>query len=104
MLIEYLAVAGLVEREGTQLRATKGEPAALEPVNGGRLEKEEVPPTREPATIQAPIFAAPPTQNRIEFAVTISVNMAEMAGWDAARISAFFAGLAQVLAARGRED
>lgn len=102
LLIEYLVVAGLVERDGNMLRATKGE-SVVDPANGG-LEKEERRAVRQPVTTLPPSSTPSATQNRVEFAVKISVDMAEMAGWEAARISAFFAGLAQLLAARGKEE
>jgi hypothetical protein len=42
---------------------------------------------------------------RVQLHVNIDVSMDEMAGWTPDRISAFFAGLAQVLAAKkGTEE
>ena len=40
----------------------------------------------------------------VQFDFSIRVGMAEIAGWSAERIAAFFAGLAQVIAARGKAE
>jgi hypothetical protein len=37
----------------------------------------------------------------VQFHVSVKVDMAEFAGWSADRITAFFGGIAQVLAAKG---
>jgi hypothetical protein len=36
----------------------------------------------------------------VQFGVNVSVDMAEMAGWEPARIAAFFSGIAEVLSAK----
>jgi hypothetical protein len=43
-----------------------------------------------------------PAMEGINFQVSLKVTMAEIAGWEPDRITAFFAGLAQVIAAKGR--
>jgi hypothetical protein len=102
LLIEYLVAAGLVEREGTQLRASRqGHQAATEsqppaPPNADPLPREI--PQRSAAV--AASFSAP-TEGTVQFHVSVRVDMAEMAGWQPERIAAFFAGIAQVLAAKG---
>ena len=37
----------------------------------------------------------------MQFNVSVKVNMQEFAGWQAERVTAFFNGIAQVLAAKG---
>jgi hypothetical protein len=45
------------------------------------------------------------TEGAVQFHVAIRVSMQEMSGWTPDRITAFFAGLAQVLAAKkGTEE
>lgn len=41
------------------------------------------------------------TAGGVQFQVNVNVDMSEFAGWSADRISAFFSGIAQVLAAKG---
>ena len=41
------------------------------------------------------------TEGTIQFHVSVRVDMTEFAGWKADRITAFFGGIAQVLAAKG---
>ena len=42
-----------------------------------------------------------PTEGTVQFHVSVKVDMAEFAGWEPARITSFFGGIAQVLAAKG---
>jgi hypothetical protein len=56
--------------------------------------------------VSSALSVAAPTNGVVQFHVSVRVDMAEFAGWEAERISAFFAGIAQVLAAKGssKED
>jgi hypothetical protein len=100
MLIEYLVAVGLVERDGTLLRATKGE-ANPEVEREERPMRESIAATSPPST-NAPLFAS--AHNRVAFTITVDVDMTELATWDPQRITAFFGGIAQVLAARGKQE
>lgn len=102
LLLDYLEAAGLVQRDGNLIRLAQTGVAAA---TGGGMEKPPAPLPRvggeTPATLEQPIFAQP-TQGVVQFQVNVKVNMAELAGWEADRITAFFAGIAQVLAAKRR--
>ena len=43
-----------------------------------------------------------PTEGVVQFHISVKVDMAEFADWSPERITAFFAGIAQVLAAKGK--
>lgn len=65
------------------------------------------PEPREPAVVAAPPMHAPsrpPATNGVNFSVDISIDTTQIATWSADRITAFFAGLAQVIAAKGESE
>lgn len=95
MLIDYLDASGLLRRENGQLIAIRRE--------------QPQPPTPEPAvelkaspvTPGAPVIGTPAASpGNISFQVSVDVNMADLAGWPADRITAFFTGVAAVIAAQ----
>ncbi len=101
LLISYMETAGLVEREGTLIKKT---------ATAGAVVPEPAPQVPAAvATAQPPAGATvgvSSTYNRakgpgVQFQINVDVDMKEMAGWSADRISAFFAGVAQVLTAKG---
>jgi hypothetical protein len=100
MLIDYCEAAGILARANGQLTAAvvSETPPSLE-----SLEHLVVPAREEnSAPTQA---AAPPARpasgdGGVNFSVAVDVSMAEMKDWSAERIAAFFAGIAQVLAAK----
>jgi len=101
-LIEYMLAAGLVQRDGGQLRIVRQ--AAIPAAGDASPPKVESPKAGVPD---------PETKNRIvntsfsktaegavHFNVSVRVEMAEFAGWQSDRISAFFSGIAEVLKAK----
>lgn len=63
------------------------------------------PPARKPQETTTPPISAPPGgRGGVQFSVNVNVSMDEVARWSPERISAFFGGLAQVLAAQKGED
>jgi hypothetical protein len=108
-LIDYAVASGAVRRDGNQL--SLGEEAdGAAPGTVAQAREDLMPEQREPRD-EAPR----PTRSvstgfltaggRVQLHVNIDVSMDEMAGWTPDRISAFFAGLAQVLAAKkGTEE
>lgn len=98
-IIEYLAAAKLVLKDGTMIR--KG-PLAATMSRGNEEEPKMTPPQgeqkREPVTPPPATGLTP----GISFDVSIRVDMREMAGWSKDRIEAFFQGIAAVLAAKGQ--
>jgi hypothetical protein len=97
LLVEYMVITGLLERDGTQLKPSKLE--IIEEKGTGTGDQRAASDGRIPLPNQRPSTSP----NRIELDVRISVDMSEMAGWEPARITAFFSGLAQVLAAKGKD-
>ncbi len=45
-----------------------------------------------------------PQEGVVQFHVTVNVSMKQLAGWAPDRITAFFGGVAQVLAAKGADN
>jgi hypothetical protein len=103
-LLEYLEVAGLITSENGDIRLMKtastpadkpGEDGAPPKPSEGRDRENPAPRSSTPYSLSQP------TNGVVQFHVSVKVDMTEFAGWDAERISAFFAGIAQVLAAKG---
>ena len=106
LLLDYLETSGLISRDGGVITlgpeanggAGRGGPRPVEGrETAPKQERRESPPGATGAPL--PTFGA--GQGGVQFRIDVSVDMAEMAGWDADRIAAFFAGVAQVLAAKG---
>jgi hypothetical protein len=106
-LLEYLDEAGLIAIEGDQLRrpkqsATEGPPEDRreslhnnQPADARRDESRHSPLTTSFSSSGAGI---------VQFNVSVKVDMNELSGWEPSRIAAFFAGIAQVLAAKGQAE
>lgn len=100
-IIEYLIVADLVRREGANIAlgsrtSPVSEVAVAETTNKGTRDTEP----RPSAPMVQTVFSQAP-EGKVQFYVNINVDMAEISRWSPDRIAAFFAGLAQVLAAKG---
>ncbi len=99
-LIDYLETANLVKRENGSVRLVGGDGTTTAPA------PTDAQPTREnePSSAgRSPTLAtsfAQATQGIINFHVDVRIDMAEFSDWSADRISAFFSGVAQVLAAK----
>jgi hypothetical protein len=103
ILIEYLAAAGVVERENGQIRLSRNAdltPPAKQP-EVGRVEPAQQPetPALNPALSTGFIQPRPGAMN---FHIDVSVDLSEIAEWSADRITAFFSGVAMVLHAKGQ--
>lgn len=95
ILVDYLVSGGVVEREGDKLKLRKNiETTPPQPSAPGPAPKEVAKPQVTTAFAQA-------AEGRVAFNVSVIVDMAEFAGWQPDRITAFFGGIAQVLAAKG---
>jgi len=105
MLVEFLAITGNVINENGEIRIIR------EVVDGDSKMSPPVArpsPTAEQVTgiVYKNIQEMPATQSlaasvgAINFELKVNVNMAELSGWSADRITAFFNGVAQVLAAK----
>lgn len=105
MLLDYCEVAGLVRRENGQLSATNSSPQpAPSPARNDPIPAApsvSTAPERKPSAFGG---AMSPAEGGINFQVSIQVDLAEMKGWSADRIAAFFSGMAQVLAAQEKKE
>jgi hypothetical protein len=108
MLLDYGEAAGLIQRENGIVKINKSAAQAASP--------PEQQPTAQPAATDQPKPQGAPraglagalfpssADGMVQFHISVRVNMAEFAGWQPDRISSFFAGIAQVLAARGKSE
>jgi hypothetical protein len=103
LLIDYLEASGIVRRDGGSLR----EGNRTESTDEARSETAQAAATMNPEPRETRASAvstafAQPTEGVVQFHVSVRVDMAEFASWKAERITAFFGGIAQVLAAKGQ--
>jgi hypothetical protein len=101
-LLEYLKQADLIAIEGDQIKLQKSTAPAEEPSGGAKSATHDHPAEkthRKESSVNT-AFAAT-TAGSIQFDISVRVDTAEFANWQPSRISAFFAGIAQVLAAKG---
>lgn len=109
VILAYLHTAGLIVRENGSIRLSRENGAGTtEPEKGGTTERsamptDDAPRPARPANVNTS-FSAAPTEGVIQFHVSVRVDMSEFKGWKEERIAAFFAGIAQVLAAKGRVE
>jgi hypothetical protein len=106
-LLDYLGSAGLIEWDGNQVR--KG--AASMPATtstGPSTDIVQTPSNPPPSAQESPKRTAPTffgtTEGAVNFNVSVRVDMGEFASWKPERITAFFGGMAQVLAAKADVD
>lgn len=103
LVLNYMEISGLVERDGDRLRAAKNI-AQIERSEPKTIELIEAPKVKEVEAITVTSTASSqPKEGVIQMQVNVNVSMSDLAGWSADRISAFFAGIAQVLTAKGVE-
>jgi hypothetical protein len=107
VLLDYLQAAGLVERDGSQIRVRQ------EGAVAANVRAEAPPPAvserRDPPMVPALNSSVTTAFNQAtagtcQFAVTVKVDMTEFATWTPDRIAAFFKGIAQVLAAKANVE
>jgi hypothetical protein len=98
ILLDYLQVAGLIDREGGQIMLPRNgsAPAQTPPGSAGVASRPMEPDLKGSA---ATVFSRT-TEGAVHFNVSVKVDMKELEGWKPERIAAFFNGIAQVLAAK----
>jgi hypothetical protein len=108
-LIDYLTEAGLVVDDGGQLRL--GQPGEDQAASNGNGYGADIAPRNAPNEPDTGSRAQPmvtsfasPTAGVVKFNISVNVDMTEFAGWSPERITAFFSGVAQVLAAKGKME
>lgn len=101
VLLDYLEISGLTTFENGILRISQAIPSLSPSVAETIPPQEKVDIFLSPAREKA--APTPPTipSSGVSFNIDLKVDMAEFSQWPADRISAFFAGIAQVLAAKG---
>jgi hypothetical protein len=106
VILDYMAVAGLVRRDGGVIRSGASLPLEESPTKVEApmqmTEEEPVRETRRAPSIATAFSQAP--EGVLRFNVDVSVDMKEFATWQPDRISAFWAGIAQVLAAKAKVE
>jgi hypothetical protein len=109
MLLEYGAAVGLFTRESGMLTLNQQAASAAQSQDQEEEPTNPPPPTVTPPTPapQSPLAGAmfaPNANGAVQFNFSVHVNQTELATWTADRIAAFFSGIAQVLAARGKAE
>lgn len=108
LLLDFLSTAGLIRREADRVEegptATEGEPmprAEAVGASADRASDTDAPAPRE--ATRAPTVATSFSQvpeGVLRFHVEVNVDLRDFANWRPDRIAAFWAGIAQVLAAK----
>jgi hypothetical protein len=110
-ILAYLAQSGLVRKEGDSYRdggAILQEEPAMRNEPSARAEDEEARPAqrevsgRGGSSLSTAFSQAP--EGVLRFNVDVSVDMKEFATWQPDRITAFWSGIAQVLAAKANVE
>ncbi len=102
IVLDYMEVAGLIVRDNGQIRFAASRPSEM-PAATPKAEAEpklEHRPTDQGKATPVSTSFSQPTEGQVQFNVSVRVSMVEFAGWDADRITAFFNGIAEVLAAK----
>ena len=97
LLLEYLATAGLIQRENGQVKLGPrrvGEPQVTQPPPSD--------PSKGTPKTSGVTGGMAPGDGTINYHIDIQVSIAEMHSWQPDRIAAFFAGMAQVIAAKAQ--
>lgn len=105
-LIDLCEAAGVIERANGQLTAISvSADQEIKPAS----ETIRPPPEPDPSPGPAPAFRstisnpAGPREGAISLDIGIQVDLAEMRDWSPDRITAFFGGIAQILAAKNKD-
>lgn len=105
-LLQYLTVAGVIRREGDTIREgtsvyePEGEMANPRTDTTTQTAKEIVPTKESPRTPAISTAFSQVPEGVLRIAVDVNVDLREFSTWRPDRISAFWAGIAQVLAAK----
>jgi hypothetical protein len=101
MLLEWLELGGVIQRDGGQVKQVgKGSPS-VGPVEVPQARPEErVPEIPARSNRVNTSYGGQSPDGGVDFHVDVHVDMAEIGGWHPDRITAFFRGLALVLTAK----
>jgi hypothetical protein len=104
LLLEYMDATGVITRDGGVVRLAKSTSASNSPEQekespaDATASQQQAPAPQQRAAVSTMFSAAP--EGVVQFNISIRVDMGELATWKPDRITAFFAGMAQVLAAK----
>lgn len=105
MILEYLDAAGMVNRANGVVTAVKGRQPVSSSVAAAESSEKALATDDESAVPSARSAVATnfaqTKQGAVNFEISVHIDMTEFAGWQPARIAAFFNGIAQVLSAKG---
>jgi hypothetical protein len=96
LILDFMESSGVIQRDNGVVRLARQNPQGITPAP----EREAETPQKEKSSAIATSFLQP-AQGVVNFHVDVKINMDEFANWPADRIASFFAGIAQVLAAKG---
>ena len=104
VLLDYSIAAGLAQREGDQVKQARPEfgqaPDSLS--LGDKIKEAETSPQPKKEAVTTAFAQSP--EGAISFHISVRVNMEELSTWEPTRISSFFAGIAQMLAAKAKVE
>lgn len=106
-LIDYLELAGLITRENEMIRLAQQRTARPDADKDEEQRVSTAVSTEPPPPSRQSPFATGFVNDAagvVQFNISVKVDMTEFGAWEATRISAFFAGIAQVLAAKANME
>jgi hypothetical protein len=103
-LLDYLEEGKIIERSGDSIRLIRGSQLSEQAQAPGQ-DQDTARDTPPPAAPAAMTPTTPPTQTPkplggVQFSIAIDVDIAELSTWSPDRLTAFFSGLAAVIAAK----
>jgi hypothetical protein len=103
VVIDFMVAGGIVQREAGQVKLAKSNPT--DAIAQPRVEEEK--PVEVGNRGQAQVITTYSGQSPaggVDFNITVHVDMKEFGNWQPDRISSFFGGIAQVLAAKANVE
>lgn len=104
LILDYLEASGLVKRENGMVRMVKGgAPAMSTPQPSAELDNvpASISEGKNASTRSVVTTNFNQKQGAVSFDISVRIDMSQLAGWEPARIAALFAGIAQVVSAKG---
>jgi hypothetical protein len=110
IMLEFGAAVGLIQLEDGQVKYLKAEipseesDSILAPAPNLTASSASSTPAGDNSALAGALFPQNGAAGAVQFHFAVKVEMSELSGWQPDRIAAFFSGIAQVLAARGKTD
>jgi hypothetical protein len=108
LVLSYLVASGLIVQDGTLIKMVKStqqqnNQAQSKPAEAPQPSMEQPAPQPIAPTVASSAPSSSTASGRIQINVSIDLDMTQLAGWQPDRIAALFAGMAQVIAAKGSD-